>query len=265
MQTNYAAAFYDLLHGALNCSMWSRLALSDIKGRYRRTVLGPLWSTVSLGVVILAMGLVMARLFNSDINQFIPYLTSGMITWTFISSILTEGSLVFVNAEPLIKSIRFPISTLVFALVGRNLIVFGHNLIIFAFVAIFVGLPVTTSMLLVIPALTIVCLTGVSAATLLGMAGARFRDISPVVTASLQIIIFVTPIFWSADQIKGKVGLILTDLNVFYHFVNIVREPLLGRSPDLASWYVTLGVCILAWMITMLLFARFHRRIAYWL
>jgi ABC-type polysaccharide/polyol phosphate export permease len=265
MHTNYAPAFRDLLSGALNWSMWSRLALSDIKGRYRRTVLGPLWSTVSLGIVILAMGLVMARLFNSDIKQFMPYLTSGMITWTFVSSILTEGSLVFVNSESLIKSIRFPISTLVFALVCRNLIVFVHNLIIFAIVALVVGMSVTTATLLIIPGLVIVCLTGVSAGTLLGMAGARFRDISPVVTASLQIIIFVTPIFWSAEQIKGKVGLILTDFNVFYHFVNIVREPLLGRAPSATSWIITLAICVFAWVITMTLFARFHRRIAYWL
>ena len=265
MQNNYAAAFHDLLNGALNFSMWIRLALSDIKGRYRRTVLGPIWSTVSMGIVILAMSLVMTRLFKSDIKQFIPYLTSGMLTWNFISSILTEASLVFVNAESLIKSIRFPISTLVFALVGRNLIIFIHNLIIFIIVAIVYGLPVTVSMLLVVPALAIVCLTGVFAATLLGMAGARFRDVSPVVTAALQIIIFVTPIFWSADQIKGKVGLILTDFNIFYHFVNIVREPLLGRSPESGSWFITTGVCIFTGTVTMILFTRFHRRIAYWL
>jgi ABC-type polysaccharide/polyol phosphate export permease len=119
--------------------------------------------------------------------------------------------------------------------------------------------------LLIIPGLAIVCLTGVSAATLLGMAGARFRDISPVVTASLQIIIFVTPIFWNADQIKGKVGLVLTELNVFYHFVNIVREPLLGRTPSMGSWILTLTTCTIAMGLTLVLFSRFHRRIAYWL
>jgi lipopolysaccharide transport system permease protein len=102
-------------------------------------------------------------------------------------------------------------------------------------------------------------------AIMLGIFGARFRDIPPVVSAVLQVIVFVTPIFWNADQIKGRVGLVLTDLNVFYHFVQIVRAPLLGQSPSSVSWLVAIVLAVVGWLLMLAMFSRFHRRIAYWL
>jgi lipopolysaccharide transport system permease protein len=228
-------------------------------------VLGPFWATLSLGIVIFAMSVVMARLFNAELKQFLPYLTSGMVTWTLIAGLINEGTSVFITAETLIKSLRFPMTTLICALVWRNLIIFGHNIMIYAVVMVIMGIPLTWSTLLLLPGLLLVAVNAMWVAMLLGIFGARFRDIPPVVSAVLQIVVFVTPIFWNADQIKGKLGLALTDLNVFYHFVQIVRGPLLGQAPPYMSWLVAIGVSLLGWWMALAMFSRFRRRIAYWL
>jgi lipopolysaccharide transport system permease protein len=265
MRASYPSTLLDIREGVLNWAMWGRLAWSDVKGRYRRTVLGPFWATLSLGVVIFAMSVVMSRLFNADLQQFLPYLTAGMVTWTLISSLINEGTSVFIAAESLIKSLRFPLTTLICALVWRNIIVFGHNIVIYVVVMVFAGIPLTWFTLLLFPALLLVAVNAMWVATLLGILGARFRDIPPVVSAVLQIVVFVTPIFWNAHQIKGKTGFILTDLNVFYHFVQIVRNPLLGQSAPTLSWLVAAGLGVFGWFATLAMFARFRRRIAYWL
>jgi ABC-type polysaccharide/polyol phosphate export permease len=265
MRASYREALADLREGMRRWEMWSRIAWSDVKGRYRRTVLGPFWATLSLGIVILAMSVVMARLFNADLKQFLPYFTAGMVTWTMVSQLFNEGSSVFITAESLIKSLRFPLSALVFALVLRNIIIFGHNLVIYIAVMVFMGVPVTWSTALLVPGLALLAANGTWVAVVLGIFGARFRDVPPVVTAVLQIVVFVTPIFWNPDQIKGKLGFVLTDLNVFYHFVVLVRNPLLGQSPPLMTWVVGLGVATLGWVVMLAFFARFRHRIAYWL
>ena len=265
MQANYRGTLKDIRDGLLNWPMWTRLAWSDVKGRYRRTVLGPFWATMSLGVVIFAMSVVMARLFNADLKQFLPYLTSGMVTWTLIAALINEGTSVFISAETLIKSLRFPLTTLVCNLVWRNIIIFGHNIMIYALVMVFTGIPLTWSTLLIFPGVLLVAVNAMWIAIVLGIFGARFRDVPPVVSSVLQIVVFITPIFWNAQQIKGMTGFILTDLNVFYHFVEIIRSPLLGQSPPNLSWLVAVGVGVLGWSVMLAMFSRFRRRIAYWL
>jgi ABC-type polysaccharide/polyol phosphate export permease len=265
MHADYRGALLDLQEGIRNREMWLRLGWSDVKAKYRRTFLGPLWNTASLGVAIFAMSVVMARLFNNDLSKFLPYLTSGMVTWTMMAAMFNEGGQVFIASESLIRSLRFPLTTLVCALVWRNFILFGHNLVIYLLVMLTTHVAMTSATLLAVPALLLVAVNAMWLAIILGILGARFRDIPPVVSALLQIVVFVTPIFWNPDQIKGKLGFVLIDLNVFYHFVEIVRRPLLGVAPSNVSWLVVLGVTLLGWAFTILLFSRFRRRIAFWL
>jgi len=265
MHADYQGTLLDIQQAIRNREMWMRLGWSDVKAKYRRTFLGPLWNTLSLGVVILAMSVVMARLFNADLKQFLPYLTAGMVTWTMMSAMFNEGGQVFIASESLIKALRFPLTTLICSLVWRNLILFGHNLGIYALVALFTGIPVTWATLLALPGLFLVAVNAMWVAIVLGILGARFRDIPPVVSAALQIVVFVTPIFWHPEQIKGKLGFVLIDLNVFYHFIEIVRRPLLGTAPSYMSWLFALGVTLLGWTFTMELYSRFRRRIPFWL
>jgi ABC-type polysaccharide/polyol phosphate export permease len=265
MRADYQGALRDIRDGARNWQMWRRVAWSDVKGRYRRTVLGPFWATLSLGVVILAMSVVMARLFNAELRTFLPYFTAGMVTWTLVSQLINEGTSVFVTAESLIKSLRFPLTTLICSLVCRNLIIFAHNIVIYLCVMLFMSIPVTWHTLMLVPGLALIAINAMWVAIVLGIFGARFRDVPPVVTAVLQIVVFVTPIFWNAEQIKGKLGFVLTDLNVFYHFVMIVRSPLLGQPAPLLSWLVALGVTVLGWSLMLVLYSRFRHRIAFWL
>ncbi len=265
MHADYSGALLDIRQGVASWPKWSRLAWSDVKGRYRRTVLGPFWATLSLGIMIFAMSVVMSRLFGADLKQFLPYLTSGMVTWTLLSALVTDGTSVFINAESLIKSLRFPLATLVCAAVWRNIIIFAHNLAIYVLVMVVMAIPVTLSTLLLFPALLLYAVNALWVGILLGIFAARFRDISPVVVAVLQVIVFVTPIFWNGDQIKGKLGILLTDFNVFNHFVQIVRSPLLGNAPHLLNWAVVLGVTLVGWGVSFVMFARYRRRIAYWI
>jgi lipopolysaccharide transport system permease protein len=107
-------------------------------------------------------------------------------------------------------------------------------------------------------------LNGVWLATTLGVVCARYRDVQQVVAIFLQISMFVTPIFFTPEQLGPRFQH-LVEFNVLYHLVDIVRSPLLGRAPAAWSWTVTIGTLVLGWLVTLWIYSRLRRRVPYWL
>jgi ABC-type polysaccharide/polyol phosphate export permease len=264
MQPQYAPVFADIRTGFLSWQLWGRLGWRDTRLRYQRTAIGPFWATLSLGIFVVIMGVLWAHLWKMDVKVFLPFLTSGMIVWLLFSSMTIEGCAVFTGSELILKQLRVSYTMLACSGVFRNLIVFGHNLIIYVLVFIYVGLPLTWSMLLIFPGLILLCLNGIWISLVLGLICARYRDIQQLTQSLLQIAMFLTPIFWAPSQLQGRLRA-LADYNLFYHYVQIVRAPLMGQAPELWSWGVVCGATVVGWAITILLHARFRRRITYWL
>lgn len=265
MKPDYAAAFSDLRDGMQKREMWGRLGWSDVKGRYRRTVFGPFWATLSLGIFIVAVSFIWARLWNADLRTFLPFVTAGMLSWTLIVNLINDGCGVYVGSAGLIRSLSFPYTTLTCILVWRHMILFAHNLVIYVFVVPIMGVPITWATLLFIPGLMLVCLNAVWIATLLGLISARFRDIPLLISTILNVLMFITPIFWTYDQLKGRAGAILINGNVLLQFVEILRMPMLGQVPSQYTVTVVLCTTVLGWATTIFFFARFRRRLPYWL
>lgn len=260
----YDVALADFREGITDWQMWGRLGWQEIKRRYRRTVIGPFWTTLSLGIFIFVLGIVWARLWHQDPKTYLPFLCAGMLAWTMVAGTINEGCVVFVAGEGLIKQLRFPYSLLCCAVAWRNLIVFLHNIAIFAAVAIYAGVPITAASLLLVPGLAMVWFNAVWVTTLLGLLCVRFRDIQQVISSILQISMFITPIFFTPEQL-GPRFVKFVDYNFLYHYVDIVRSPLLGKAPTMWSWTVVLvGTCV-GWGVTVWMYSRFRRRIPYWL
>jgi ABC-type polysaccharide/polyol phosphate export permease len=264
MTPNYAAMWTDIGRGLMAVSMWSRLGWRDARLRYRRTVIGPFWTTLSLGLFIVMLGIIWSHLWKQDPKIYIPFVSSGMIAWAMLSTITSEGTSVFVAAQTLIRELPTSYTMLACALVWRNLIAFGHNVIIYVAVCFYAGVQMSWSMLLIVPGLVLMCLNGIWIALVLGLACVRFRDIQQLVTTILQVALFVTPIFWSPQQLSGSLST-FEQYNILFHYVSIVRDPLLGQTPTLGSWLMVTVATVLGWGLTLVLYSRFRRRIPYWL
>jgi ABC-2 type transport system permease protein/lipopolysaccharide transport system permease protein len=142
------------------------------------------------------------------------------------------------------------------------LIVLAHNFLVYVAVAAIFGIWPGATALLVIPAIAIICLNGVSGSFLFGVLTSRFRDIPPIVASIVQIMFFLSPILWKPDQIPAKA--VFLECNPFFHFLNIVRRPLLGELPDLRSWIIVSAVSLVLLLLATLFFVRFRARVAYW-
>ena len=137
-----------------------------------------------------------------------------------------------------------------------------HNAAVFVVVAaVFAVWPGWTG-LLALPGLLLLCLNGIWAGLLLGIVSARFRDVPPIVTSVVRICFFVTPIIWMPELLPART--LVLDANPFFHLVEVVRAPLLGQMPGLASWIAVLVMTAAGWLVTFAFFRRYRRRIAYW-
>ena len=260
---NTSAAWLDLSRGLANWRLWGRLGWQEIKRRYRRTVIGPFWTSISLAVLVLTLGSLGAGLWGEAANQYLPYLCSGLLVWLMIATMLIEGCNTYVTADAVIKQLRFDYSVLIFALVWRNLVVFGHNFTIFLLIAIFTGVSVNLNTLLVFPGMALLILNAVWVVALLGLLSLRFRDVQQVVATLVQIAMFVTPIFWPTARLEGA-RVMFIEFNPLYHWIIVVRSPLLGEVAPTNSYIAMALMIVCGWTITFLLYSRFRSRIAYW-
>lgn len=257
-------AWIDVFAGMLAVNIWGRLGWRDTKRRYRRTAFGPFWTTVGLALFVTTLGLVWANLWHRDPKTYLPYLTSGMVCWVMFSTICMDGCVTFVIADKLLRQLRISYTLLACANVWRNAVLFFHNLTIYVLICLYAGLPVTWGTLLVIPGFALFWLNAVWITVLLGALCARFRDVQQLVGTLLQISLFLTPIFWSPDQLTGHTAW-LAALNPLYYLVAIVREPLLGHTPPLAHWLIVLVMAAVGWTLTLRMLTQFRQRIVYWL
>ena len=87
--------------------MWISIGANDIRQRYRRSVLGPIWITLSMAILVGTLGVIYSKVFNTSIDTYLPFLCLGFVIWGFISSTINESCLAFHQAEGIINRSRF--------------------------------------------------------------------------------------------------------------------------------------------------------------
>lgn len=251
----------DVWQGLQRWELWAVLGWHEIRQRYRRSVIGPFWITLSMGVTVGGMGLLYAGLFKQSIHDYLPFLALGFIVWHLIASLVGDSCQAFINSNSVIKQIKIPLSSHIYRMIWRNLIIFAHNFWIYVIVAIIFGIWPGATVFYLFPGLVLICLNAIWVGLFLGLISARFRDVPQIVNSFMQVLFFLTPVFWKAEQLTNRKFI---DLNPFYHFIELVRQPLLGIAPSLTSWLFALAVTLGGSVITLGLYTRYRTRIAYW-
>ncbi|MGX9675209.1 galactan export ABC transporter permease subunit Wzm/RfbD [Mycobacterium sp. HM-7] len=260
-------AWADLVTGFSKRELWLHLGWQDIKQRYRRSVLGPIWITIATGTMAVALGGLYSQLFHLPLAEHLPYVTLGLIIWNLINASILEGADVFIANEGLIKQLPTPLSVHVYRLVWRQVLLFAHNIIIFVVIAIIFPKPWSWADLSVIPALALIVANCVWVALCFGILATRYRDISPLLASLVQLLFYITPIIWNDQTLRlqgaGTWAKII-ELNPLLHYVDIVRAPLLGEPQELRHWVVVITLTVLGWVVAAIAMRQYRARVPYW-
>lgn len=256
-------AIVDLADGLNLYGVWGRLAYHDIRQRFRRSVLGPFWLTLSMGIMIGAMGLIFSTLFHQDAAQTLPFIATGIIFWSLLTACINEGSAVFIAAEAFLQNVPMPVSVHVYRMLARNVLIWVFNMAIYVAVAAMFRVSPGWDVLLFVPGFALFLANAAWMSLACGIVSTRYRDIPQVITNLIQVVFYITPVFWSPASLDESAQRFV-DLNPFYHLLEIVRAPLLGQAPAPMSWIASAGLALVGIALTTWLYRRAHARIAYW-
>lgn len=244
--------------------MWFILATQDIQLRYRRSTLGPFWITISMGVSVYCMGFLYGHLFKVDLHDYFPYLASGVIGWTYLSMLILECTNVFTESEGYIRNQESFMSIFVMRMLVRNSIIFLHNILVFVPIIFICHLGISWKTCMLIPGLLLLSINVITWGTVVGILGTRYRDFAQIVVSLVQVIFFLTPIMWLPSLLPERYQWLI-ELNPFYHFLNLIRAPLLNTLIPQASLLMVLGLTLVGLLLYALFLDRYKSRIVFWI
>jgi len=258
-----ALALQDLSEGTRNWRIWYVLGISDVRQRYRRSLLGPFWITLSIGIQTLVMGLLLSYLFRIDLHRYFPFLCMGIVIWNFISSTINEGANCFILTGPVILQVKRPLWTYMMQTLWRNVINFGHTVIVFVVVAAIFRIVPSVNYVVAPVGLVLLATNLAWMSLAAGLLSVRFRDLPMLIQTALPLLVWLTPVFYHPDQL-GPTTRMIIELNPLTHMVEIARAPFLNQMPAFSSWLAAVGVGFFGWLMTFALFVRVRARVPFW-
>jgi ABC-type polysaccharide/polyol phosphate export permease len=258
------SALGDLTDGARNWRIWWLLAVQDVRLRYRRSLIGPLWDALAMFAIVMTLSWLYSAVIRVPIADYVGHFALGLFVWQFINGSVHDASGSVIDNAGLLTTVRPSMSVIAGRICARNTLISLHqSLAIIAAFAIF-SLKLTPTALLAIVGFVLLLLFGYFLVALLGPICARFRDIQQMIATGMQAMFFLTPIIWMPQRANINRTIIL-DWNPFYYMLELVRAPLLGHVPPVRYYVVVccivLGMAIAAYASTALT----RRKLALWL
>jgi lipopolysaccharide transport system permease protein len=209
------------------------------------------------------LGFLWSHIFNQTIENYLPFFTIGFIIWGWISGQISDAAGGFGQFQGAIKEVKLPFPIFTLRLGVRQLLILLHNAIIIAIVLTLIGKGLSWVSLVAIPGLVLVQCIVTLLSIVVMIFCTRYQDMTQVVNVATQIIFFFTPILWQVDAIKSKPY--LAEWNPFYHWLEMIRAPLLGVLPSQSDLLWSLGSLCLLFILSTYFLGRYRSRIALWL
>ncbi|QSH57985.1 ABC transporter permease [Photobacterium damselae subsp. damselae] len=170
--------------------LWTTLGWLELRQRYKRSIVGPFWITLSMGILILALGIIYGELFKMELKTYLPMLAIGLVFWTFMSNVINEGATSFISSSTYIS--QLPTTKFIYILQAfwRNLMMLCHNIVIVLAVLVYFDTLSLNSVPLFFIGFIIVVINLIWVSLLLAILSVRFRDIPQIVTSIMQVVRF---------------------------------------------------------------------------
>lgn len=260
-KTKFLLSYQDITEGMSCWRLWLLLGWQDIQHRYRRSVLGPIWLTLSMAVMIYSLGFIYGHLFKMNLTEYFPHVAVGMLIWNFIGSTVLEMTDAFIECAHYIKQIKLPFSTYILRILVRNFIILGHNFVALIPILIYYKTPVNPFPILL--GLILISVIGFTFGFVFAMLGARYRDMKPILQNVLNLLFYITPIMWMPQMLPERFAFV-AKYNPLNQLIEMIRAPLIGNTPALEVFVSTSLLASIGIVLMTLMLVRARHRIAFW-
>ena len=238
------------------------LSKVEVRRAGQGTKLGKLWPTVSFSIRLAIIGIILGEVIEVSTVPYLAWIATGFVIWYFLRSSISSGVHALTSSAGILKSIN--ISTHAFALkaVFSSLYFFVLNFVAVSIVLPLVGVFPAVEIVLVVPGLLLSGLFVAGMSGILAVWNVHNRNVAQITGNLLGLMLFALPLLW--DPRKMNESLVsIAQLNPLYHFVQIVRLPLLGVVPDSSSYIVSLVFAVIVFGVGMFVLSRAGRKVIY--
>lgn len=243
---------------------WLSLVRSDLRARYRRSILGLGWSLLNPIAMTAVLCAVFHGLFNVELKDFAPYLLSGLAFWGFISTTVVGGCCCFSAGESYIR--QFPAPLAIYPL--RTVLGAGFHFLMAFSVALaltwaFQGVGNLGALWSLVPICCLLLLVGWALSVLSGLAQVHFPDSQHLLEVGIQMMFYLTPIMYPRELLEKKIGWLIY-CNPLASLVDLVRMPVLhGELPGTQSIVISLILAVVLSGAALLALVRLERRLIF--
>lgn len=250
------------------------LAQRELKAKYKKSVLGWVWSLINPAATLLIYAVVFGLFLriqppiagNGHLKNFALYLFAALILWNYFNGVIAGGMASLLGAGPLIKKVYFPAECIIVANTVATLLQACVESLVLAAIMIVVGNASLTFLLFpfVLVMFVMFCL---GVALVASLVNAYFRDVNYIVSIGMNLFFYATPIVYPLriipKEIHGIPAQTIISLNPLAKFVQASRDIFYGlKIPTFGTW-----AYLFIWAVVMLgfgwtVFIRFARDVA---
>lgn len=234
----------------------------EIRGRYKQSFLGVLWSFLNPLLQLLVYSVVFGALLASGDDTYYIYVCVGLIPWTFFTTTVTQGTLSVIINDNIVKKVYFPREILPISSVISGAINFLiSTIIILAFVLIS-GIGFTKFILLYPVILLIQCVLLLGISFILSAITIYIRDLEHIISVFLMAAFYVTPIVYKLDQLPETLRIVMK-LNPMTHIINAYRDIFYYQQmPNMQNLGVLFAISFVLMIVGYFIFKKLQKGFA---
>ena len=241
----------------------TNLAQRDLKARYKRSVLGWVWSLINpaatLGIYTIVFGFFLKGSApvagNGETSSFALYLFCGLVVWNLFAGVINTSIGSFATAGPLLTRTYFPPECPMVAGLATVMLQSVIELGILMFFMVVVG-NVSWTAIFVIPIFVLMACFSFGIGLVLSLMNVRFRDVAYLVGIGMQVLFYATPIVYSLDIVPPTARKLL-ELNPITSFVYATRQAVYSLEvPTWGNWAVMFSTAIVSVVVGWLVFGK---------
>lgn len=234
----------------------------DFRGKYKKSILGVLWSFLNPLFQLLIYALVFPFILKNDVDNYIIFLIVALMPWNFFNMTILQSAACIVSNGGIIKKVFFPREILPISTTTSNLLNFLITCII-VFAALFIsGIGIGPSIVFLPLIILIQYIFQLGLSFIFSSITVYIRDVEYLLNIFMMLMFYMCPIVYSSDMIPNKF-LPLFKLNPMFHIIEYYRQILYYKqNPNIISLLWLLGICIIILVLGLIIFKKLEKRFA---
>jgi ABC-type polysaccharide/polyol phosphate export permease len=243
------------------------LVVRELKVRYKRSVLGMLWTMLNPLVLMAVYTVVFTTIMPSTQKNFAIFLLAGLLPWIFFSTSAMQGNTSVLTNQELIRKVRVPQAVFPLSVVASNLVNFALSLVPLFLIMAIARQPFSTALLFLPVAILVLTVFTSGVTLLLASFTVFFRDVRHLTEVGLQVFFYLSPVLYSVEQLGGRNAWWASafrtalELNPMTYLVPLVRDPVYyARLPSLGHLAIAAAIAAAMLVVGFRTFVRLEPR-----